>query len=233
MQSDNPNKEQPWKHRLDELDSLPGQPFDKESAWEKLQNRRQQKKGKKMLWLYVAAASFIAILFLVWFSPLKKENMLVEKGEKNLPVEKIISPEIIPAPADSKSPAAETRPEIKSVVRVKIFQEKTQPVVTNERIKPGVKAIIITTTPPLEKSDSIQNLPEPLVNVASTVAARRKLPVVHINELGDMPQPVITAGKTDRHSFQLKFGKQEIYTDPSLPNARLGFPILSTKNSPN
>ena len=50
-----------WKDKLEQLEHLPDEPaFDKTTAWEKLQNRLQQKPGKKKaMWYWMAAASWV------------------------------------------------------------------------------------------------------------------------------------------------------------------------------
>ena len=63
---------------------------------------------------------------------------------------------------------------------------------------------------------------------------KKKLNVVHINELGD---PVIESSDitriTDTHSFQLKFGNGEVLSNSPIASKPSGLIILKTKPSSN
>ena len=63
---------------------------------------------------------------------------------------------------------------------------------------------------------------------------KKKLRVVHINDLGDpVEESSAMARKTEVHSFQLKLANQEVFVNPSVHSGSTGFTILTIKNSPN
>ena len=54
MINEKPNNNIDWKDKLDELESLAGEKFNKEVSWEKLHARLQSKpKTKKMIWYWL------------------------------------------------------------------------------------------------------------------------------------------------------------------------------------
>ena len=46
MLNEKPNNDFHWKNKLEDLESLPGETFNKEAAWEKLHERMQGKKSQ-------------------------------------------------------------------------------------------------------------------------------------------------------------------------------------------
>jgi hypothetical protein len=79
--------------------------------------------------------------------------------------------------------------------------------------------------------------PLQIINSNSTTAVlpqKKKLNVVHINELGD---PVIESSDVTRiaevHSFQLKFGNGEVLSNSPIASKPSGLIILKTKPSSN
>ena len=74
MIDEKPNNNIDWKDKLDGLESLPGEKFNKEASWEKLYARLQSKsKSKKMIWYWLAAACLFFGLFISIFLSNKKE----------------------------------------------------------------------------------------------------------------------------------------------------------------
>ncbi len=69
--------------------------------------------------------------------------------------------------------------------------------------------------------------------IVSPVVEKKKLRVVHINELGDPIEEIVVAHKTENHSFQLKFANQEVYVSPLGDSRNPGVILLKAKNSPN
>jgi len=73
--------------------------------------------------------------------------------------------------------------------------------------------------------------------IENTIAAapvKKKLKVVHINELGE---PVSEAPNTARYyehrPLQFRFINQQVYTSSSLPLNSTGFTIFKTKSVPS
>ncbi|MDQ6845269.1 MAG: hypothetical protein M3Z92_13115 [Bacteroidota bacterium] len=232
MLNENRNNGFHWKNKLERLESLPGETFNKEVAWDMLHGRLQKKSvNKKIVWLYAAAASLLIALTFTWFPPAKKENVTV-KNVKHASIQKSSlinlnkdSMTAIRIKSSEKKPVSsiESHEKIMNSVDRKIFtignitikneQEKiTAPEISNNTISPA----------------DIRS------NIVAIVPERKKLPVVHINELGDpVEEPPIMAHKTETHSFQIKIANQEVFVIPSITSRKTGFTILSTKNSPN
>jgi hypothetical protein len=86
MLHEKPGNDFHWKSKLEELESLPGETFNKDAAWEKLHERMQGKhRNKKALWYWSAAACLLSAIMISWlFLTNKNETILV----KNNPVPK-------------------------------------------------------------------------------------------------------------------------------------------------
>src|SRR5262244_4018272 len=60
MSNENPSNTPHWRDKLDDLDHLPGSTFSRDAAWDKLHGRlRGNKKSKKIVWYWIAAACFL------------------------------------------------------------------------------------------------------------------------------------------------------------------------------
>jgi hypothetical protein len=69
------------------------------------------------------------------------------------------------------------------------------------------------------------------ISIVTNLPQKKKLKVVHINELGDpVPESPNIARYNEQHSFQFKFMNQEVYTRSSPPVTNKGFKIFTTKN---
>lgn len=222
-----------WKNKLEDLESLPGETFNKEATWGKLHARMRGKhSSKRLVWYWVAAACLFFALFISFFLSNKKENVLVKNnsGENKLSVSStfpVITKDTVAIisspPFEKKMPAspAEKHNKINSFLARKITNSK---IVRDKKEEFIEQKIISTAAVPVDVVISIvSNLPE-----------KKKLKVVHINELGiPVSSPPVVARNTEYHSFQLKLLNQEIYTgSPSANKTRLK--IFTTKNiSPN
>jgi hypothetical protein len=196
----------------------------------------QGKSGnKKAVWYWVAAACLLLALLIPWFLANEKESVLVKtnSGQKHIqsssarllqPGHKDTSAVISSVPVEKKLPAisAAKSNEINSLVdhnaiRLIIVQDKKEKEafisqkIANNAVMPvdtGIRIVAI--------------LPE-----------KKKLTVVHINELGDpIAETPNIARYSERHSFQLKLMNQEVYTNP-LPSGSTGFNIFKPKNAPS
>ena len=71
------------------------------------------------------------------------------------------------------------------------------------------------------------------INIIAIVHEKKKLRVVHINELGDPVEELpAMAHNSEMHSFQLRLANQEVYVNPSIASGKTSFNILPIKNSP-
>ena len=236
MNIDNRNEDLNWQSKLSGLDGLPGEVFNKDDAWRKLHARENKKKKFiKPVWYYVAAACLIIIFLLISFWSNKIEKVLVKNNGDRTPVNKSATISVKNNDKDSVVTVSTNR--VSNDVYPPLETQKR--VVVLKKSKPNIKnnIIVINETPkPLagDITDSVAtNKPSSDITAVPTFFPRKKLTVVHINELGEIPEQPIVVRKTETHSFRLSFGKQEVFTNPSIPSVKDGFTIFSTKNSPN
>jgi len=228
MSNENPNNTSQWRNKLDELERLPGYSFNGDAAWDKLYGRlRGSTKSKKISWYWIAAAAcvlFTLMITLLTFhksisGPPDKETAVKQGKEINKPTLKTGE-----ANKEIEGGRELINDEITSAPR-KHTQRKRRVVATGFANKVQSDDIAVNYPEREPVANRLQ-----IVNNNSTTAIippKKKLNVVHINELGD---PVIEtadmAGKIGKHSFKL--GNQEVYANPSVYK-NTDFTILKTK----
>ena len=225
-----------WKSKLDEMGSLPGETFNKEAAWEKLHERIQGKSANKsIVWYWAAAACLLmALIIPLLFLTNKKESVIV----KNNPVKKQTQSahphllnknetdraiDISSLSNEKKSPplSVEKSNKINSVFKHNILQLKP---VRNKREKEEFITQKITINAALPVTTAI--------SIVATIPEKKKLKVVHINELGDPVTESPNIARSREHRSLVKFINREINT--SLPSSgNTGFNIFKTKTVPS
>lgn len=237
MSNENHNSTENWSRKLEDLDSLAeATMFDKNASWEKLFVRLGGKKrGKKAIWYWVAAA---CILFALMIPLLFSSNKIHRSG---------------------KDAISQRQPEIKTFMRK--MPDKTDSIKTvnpalsgengmaiaNKSYKTGNRVIFRKPINKIRLYDtvSMQNLVSGTVDnpiktidtaayFATTIPVKKKLPVVHINELGDpVNVPEEVARNSDNRSFLfLKLASQEVYSNSSAP-ATKDFATINLKTPSN
>jgi hypothetical protein len=234
MSNENPNNTPHWRNKLDELEHLPGSTFNRGAAWDKLYGRlRGNKRGKRIFWYWIAAACLLLGLIITLLNqnknisqPENKETAIKKAKEIDQPVLRI----------------DETNRE-KPETDIKLINDKI--VSTSNKPAQKIRRIIATEVAgKLQSNDVVINYPEqepiakPLQIVKNSTAAavprKKKLNVVHINELGD---PATESSDVTRiediHSFKLKFGNGEVFSNSPVVSKPSGFIILKTKTASN
>jgi len=232
MQNENHNESFYWKNELEALDSMPGETFNKACAWEKLHERLQKKRSdKKKVW-YRAAACLVPAIFISLMFVHRNENNLVKNNIRKSGVSTPGLKQAEPLKKDVIAGISPGRAEKKTTIKSKIKNYKNNTVAgTNkELLEPNnnnqiaANEIIL----PVPVTDST------IAATVETVHLKKKLKVVHINELGD---PVEASSEiahhTDLHLFQLKLATQEVYNKSSVASNTTGFPVLKLKTSRN
>lgn len=237
MLNENLNNDFHWKSKLEELESLPGETYNKEASWEKLHERMQGKRSnKKAIWYWAAAACLLFALFMPWIFSKENENTLVKNNSEQ---KQIQTPTSHLMPANNKdsiavisSPPVEKKlpvNPVESAIKIITPVDHTSLTFENAAIKKDKEEFI-------EPKINNNGLPllDTQINIIAIVPEKKKLRVVHINELGDpVEESSAMARKTEIHSFQLKLANQEVFVNPSVASGKTGFILLKTKNSPN
>ncbi len=182
MSNERAGKPGEWKERLDNLDTLPGEPWaGKSASWDRLHTRLHEKKRRKKLpWWWLAAAA-VLLLFVGGALLMAKHTGNGLAKNKPLPVHRA---PYLPAPATPVHPAApesllviNNNPVSATVARATVSRPRRQPKTT---LPPA--GIPADTQATLQARITPPPADTPLL---TRIAAqpKKKLQVVHINEL--------------------------------------------------
>lgn len=187
------------KYGLDELEFIPGDvPFNKTSAWNKLQDRMGEKKTKKNYW-YLAAASIVLVLsagIMLWDNEgkndvVKNASDSVTSTQVNLPKVNKSSPEIIENKISTNESDSDKRPLAgnKNLTSKKVKVEKVNEAKNFSELEtPGSLSGLNTEPSPLPATspDVLNSIP-PEIPKNQTAAhfqpVKKKLKVLHHNQL--------------------------------------------------
>jgi len=233
MSNENPNNAPQWRSKLDKLEHFPGSAFNSDVAWDKLYGRLQgKKKSKKILWYWIPAACLlfaVMITILNYQRPtpqvLDKETVKEQPKEIKKPVLKVGE-----INENKKEASAETKNGIVSIPERS--RQRDRSIAGIETVTKVHSDEVIMSDP--EKEPLVK--PLQIINTNPTIAVlpKKKLNVVHINELGD---PIIESSDLthieDIHSFKLKFGNGEVLSNSAVVSKPSGFIILKTKTASN
>jgi len=226
------NTQNNWRGLLENADHFPNETLhNKNEAWEKLYARLHNKPRYKLAsWYWVAAICLLAVTITV---------LLVMNKQKNQPL--VInhpSPVNNPVPAIAKKSIEENN---RKLVPIPKQQEQ---LVSNPRLKKNTTAVKIESTLSSLVLDSTINSSPAKIAVTSNphfdssiiapitaVTAKKKLRVVHINEMGQ-PVEESTANKSiERHGFEFRIINNEVY-NPSAP-ANNGLILFKSRTTSN
>ena len=236
MINEKPNNNINWKNRLEELESSAGgEAFNKEAAWEKLHTRLQSKsRNKKVIWYWLAAACLFFALFMFFFLSNKKENVLVKN---NLLQKKIIPTQSQHVPSVNKDISAmasslitknkKANQSIRDIDKINtVINHKTA---QGEIVQNKKGEIIIH-----EIENNAARPVDTLISIAATLPEKKKLKVIHINELSDpVAETPNVARSSEHYSIEFKFINQKVYTESTGNSHITGFNIFKTKNPPS
>ena len=229
MSTEDPNKNFHWLNKLERLEYLPGETFNKDSAWNRLHGRlRGKRNNKKNLWYGMAAACLLLAL-MISFMNNNKGDQKSSSSQANLKQ---------PKTTNVSNPIADKNKRTENINTDLPVKEK---IVTVSKRSGQIKHSMI-----YDEADSKVRLNDihsqtgpaiktiPILDTNSTISivlpAKKKLKVVHINELGDpiFESPDMTRN-SDKHSFKLKLAREEIFVNSSVVSKTTGFTILKTK----
>jgi hypothetical protein len=216
-----------WKNKLEALNCLPGEAVhEKDAMWEKLDNRLQQKPAaNKARWYWIAAV-LLPLIIIALTMLNNTENVLAkQEAVKN----KNTTPSYLqPAPTEVVT------------ISVSAPVEKNKPVVAvNSKVKnktftDTIKTsdAVVSVLPEITKTDIATNNilpPDTAVTITTTAVAKKKLQVVHINELEIYPAQF---GEPINYAQNIRTRKNKINTQSvATQQNTIGFKIkLSSKN---
>ncbi|MGZ5133631.1 MAG: hypothetical protein ACXWCG_00720 [Flavitalea sp.] len=179
-----------WKNKLDEFDGTGTQPvLDKAASWEKLQGRLLQKANKKkFVWYWIAAASIILIAGMQFIDFNDNPVNTVSRetpGSQDTSVDSLVS-----IPPDQIPMFRET---IVKKEKSMIKTQKKQLPVIDPQLKNRVHFPVQLDTFEIESPNTAVTIFNAVDTsmIVSTLPAKKKLRVVHINELGKSVQEEI------------------------------------------
>ncbi|MEO5685412.1 MAG: hypothetical protein ABIQ88_22385 [Chitinophagaceae bacterium] len=218
--------------RLQDLDSVPGEAgFNKEAAWEKLHTRiGKQPANYKMAW-YWAAASILLLLAL---------PLLLKKTGKHKPGKELVQ--------QKASPSLNIPPTNPGSNKLTVISATTN---TNKVVPPYTHVVkrryngtankkglykpfpLITFEPPATRIEIVApviKLSDKSFATAAIAPVKKKLPVVHINEMGKQEQENAQfASHREWPSFRKKILNNDNYPGASLPAGNSVQDVLTIK----
>ncbi len=236
MLNENQNNTNNWRSKLDELESLQGETiFDKNVSWEKLYDKLKGKKSiKKAVWYWIAAASVLIVLMISFLNSNNEHHQIIKKET----VQKQAENQNTFSPINKQPSIKSIDPGLFEKNKTIVFDNNKSKII-HSPIATKAKNYIhvpntVSSNDTIAQSSNIVSQPENnILAKASTFPAKKKLKVVHINELGDpVEESPDVARNADIHSFQFKFGNGGAYNS-SLTSKTTGNTFLKTKTSPN
>ena len=208
MSNKDQNNNPSWSSRLDELDSLPGENSSgKNRSWEKLQARLQEKKeNKKMAW-YWAAACLFALILLPWALQHKKEEIGFAGSpsvkQPNIPADTAMVKNNITVPVKKNK---DIPPSIKVNVPAANSTASKLPQPVKKKIPDGdtvtTPAESIVATVPVNNLLNNPTVTDTGKVIAAVAPSKKKLRIVHINEITDPAQTGFTNSTEGNSEFR-------------------------------
>ncbi|HVZ97443.1 MAG TPA: hypothetical protein VG847_11245 [Chitinophagaceae bacterium] len=230
MADNNYDNQIDWRQHLANLQDTEDAFFNREFAWNRLHQRLQHtRQKKKFAWYWPAAALIAAILIISFFIANKNEQVLVQHNppesiNNTLPADTLITARQynIEHPAPVTIVNAALRAVIKNGIAHHIIKKAfTPPLVeiTNRAITE--KAIIDIAATPIDTA----------VSIVATMPAKKRLKVVHVNELGDPAgEPFQYKKYNDNVSVHFRFMNQQVFDLPSA-EAKTDHKIFTIKTN--
>ncbi len=242
MSNENHNSTHNWKNKLEELESLPGETMPgKNTLWEKIHARLEGKRPeRKPVWYWIAAACVLFLFMIPNFISNKKNDQLSDAKskqhqsetkqnalEKDVPV-KAENPN-----KDSFTAESSARPKKNLAVTFdKPNETSHKNIAENKKGQFRLYDTVSTGNQIPETIDNSLPVTDTSSSFASIIPAKKRLPIVHINELGDPDNALQVARSSEKPSVHfLKLGSEEVYN--SSASITKNFATINFKSSPN
>ncbi len=220
------NKQEHWKDKLQNAGSFPYTPANKELAWQKLNSRLGGKKRRKSaVWYWAAAACLLPLILFVFFYRNTQQPVSIVKSTTQKPV---ITKSSIGTKQESKAIVI-IKPPTQTVIKNKQPQKAEQrdktAVAEHKELPSPTDSItmnnIVNITASTDSSHNIVSIIPP---------QKRKLKVVHINELNESEQTVPVIAHNYYPKFlPLQIARESIYPEPVNAINNTGFVKLKKK----
>jgi len=212
MLHEKPNEFFNWKNKLGEWDQLPAEPvWDKAASWEKLHDRLLKKpRNKNTLWYWTAAACLLFIAGIQWTLVNKKNDHLVKDNIQ--PESEQTSSARENFKRDSVVSSSQVNTEKKHGRSVSVKGKTQHTSGTHPFLKKG--SVVLTTDMAKETLHEIIKTipvkPADTMLITATVPVKKKLRVVHINELSKIADEEIQfARNTSSRAAQTNIPTQD------------------------
>jgi hypothetical protein len=207
-----------WIEELNNLQQLPDESFDKNNAWEKLHNRLVKKKNvKKPFFLWRAAASVAVLITLLLLNnkndKVTDKKTAVEKKRNNSlqKVSPVAEKEIITEQVKTIVPPESKKAEI--LIPKKQNQSPEENISISDLQLPHD---ILKTPENIAAADT--NTKNTVTAFPATAETKKKLRVVHNNELGYQPTEVSEPEKKASYAVSFIPGKRRIIYENTEDN---------------
>ena len=171
-----------WKNKLDELTGIPGEPpFDQPAAWQALHDRLQKKPLPRVATKYwIAAACLLCVIILSGLMLTQPDVIIVKRATQST---RHFSPKPVTQPVSHEADAVAFQPVIKN--------KPISPPIPKNNLHPSLVHAAVGR--PMLLPDTTDNtllaitIPQPhdTMHLTAAAPAKKKLRVVHINELNN------------------------------------------------
>ncbi|MEP6725763.1 MAG: hypothetical protein ABJC98_08110 [Bacteroidota bacterium] len=217
-----------WKSKLEQLDSLQEDSIrDKNISWEKLHDRLHEKPRRNKIVWYWAAACLVLLAGFPWL--LKKSSIgpvvknIVQQKQNPTPVTPVKTTNEAQLPLISSKPFPEKEVIPRTAKSTRYTNKKN-------KINDPDAIMTIAIKPATANEQVIVHVPDTVVAFTAMISTKKKLPVIHINELGKQEQENARfASRNQWPSFQIKFLNQDNYSGTSLPAGNTAQDMLKIK----
>jgi hypothetical protein len=200
-----------WKEKLEQPEQLPGFTMaNRQAGWEQLYLRLEKKPASKKMFFWIAAASILFLVSLLFLIPAGKKTQ----------------PGIAFNPSITQKATTPGKEHVAVVQLAQILQLKQQknfvkPQVSNKKNTKYLAAStsekdsaeVIAANEIIRTDSTIASLPLPDSPAAYTSTKEKKrLRIIHINELGVPDEEEIgLMNAPDKQSFRFSIGNQEVF----------------------
>jgi hypothetical protein len=227
------NDQNNWKQRLENADDLQAEILkDKNAAWEKLYTRLHNKPARKLTNWYWAAACLLTIGI--------TSSIIIFNNEKHQTSITVASPTIQTPSIKKQSLQTEQKHTELSLLS---SAEKSKKLMTlkdkaakkiesgsnNEFLIDSAKEQAVTAT----ITEPTLNFDSSVKEITTAVPVKKKLIVIHINDLGQPMEGATADTKFEKHGFQLKILNNETYNPASANFPNNGIILIKSKNASN